>query len=99
MTLRNRRLIYWSGYALFIFGLVVVCAASRIFDRLVNYQRIAMTLPLFYSLPMIMVDTLVDWKSANNLDRIRAVGAVFMSLLLTFGCLMWLFMAPTERAS
>ena len=99
MTLKSRRIVFWSGIVLGMGGFFLLRWSRKVFDDLTNYQRLAVLLPLMYSLPMVHVDTLDDWAHASTLRRIRAVGAVIMPLLLTIGCLMWLILAPDARAT
>jgi len=94
MSRSARRVVFWSGVAFFVGGLILCQWSLRVHDRLVNYQRLATMLPLVYALPMLSVDTLANWQNATSLSRIRAIGAIIAAVMLTVGCLAWLVLAP-----
>jgi hypothetical protein len=93
----RRRGIYWSGIGLLIFGAVLARWSIQHSSQLVNYQRLALMLPLLYAVPMLYVDTILDWSNASLRNRIRAGGAVFCALLLTVGAILWFIAAPLAR--
>ena len=99
MKPRTQRAISWCGNILFVCGLVIVFLGMRQFPRLVNYQRIAIMLPLVWSLPLIYVDAFANWSTTSGYLRTKAVGGVIVAVILTVGCLGWFLVAPDAQAT
>jgi Ca2+/Na+ antiporter len=97
MNLRTRRLIFWSGIGFAIGGLFLCEWSLRVHDRLFNYQRLATMLPLAYALPMLSIDTFASWNKSTSMQKLRAIGGIVVSVILTVGCLFWLIAAPGAR--
>jgi hypothetical protein len=93
------RVVNWAGMALFGVGIGLFFVEGKHFQSMVNYQRLALLLPLVYSIPMLHIDTLADWSKASTTDRIRAAGTIVVAVLLTGGVLFWLIVDPDARAT
>ena len=94
-----RRRVFVAGVALSLSGFALILWCGRHFQAMVNYQRLAMVLPLMYGALMLHVDTLGNWPEASLNDRIRAIGIVFSAFLLTLATLGWLIFEPHAQAA
>ena len=98
MESNSRRSVYWCGVGLFVGGLVLFFTVGKHYSSLLNYQRLALMLPLVYSIPLLSFDTLANWSTASRYDRIRAMSALICAIILTIGFVYWLLVAPEAKA-
>lgn len=99
MSSTVRRGVFSSGIGFLICGALLAWWSIRHSSQLVNYQRLALMLPLVWAAPMLNIDTFLDWSRASSTSRIRAGGAVFCAVLLTLGTIFWFMAAPIAQAS
>ena len=93
MTAEKRRAIFNAGVALFAGGLLIIVWVDGRFSELPSYARIALLLPLSYSVPLLNIDTFANWSDSPGYARIRAGGALCTSIMLTIACLGWFVVA------
>jgi hypothetical protein len=95
---QNRTLLLWTGFILLIGGGALVYFVSPRFESLPNYKRIALLVPLTLSLPLLHVDSYLNWNTIGVVEKWRAATAPFWPVLLTLGAVAWFFSDPTARA-
>ena len=89
MDQEARKKVTLIGIALVLGSLALFGWEFRRGQQLQNYKRIALFLPVAYSMLLLHVDTFADWSNAPATARIRAGGAVAVTGVLTLGAFAW----------
>jgi hypothetical protein len=98
ITDHTRNTIFYSGALLLAIGGAFAYWAIQRFDALPNYQRVGALLPIAVAAAMLHVDDYRNWPSATGPVRIKAVGALFVPVVLAIGVVLWWAFAPDARA-
>ena len=97
-TLRaSRNVIFWSGVALLIVGMLTLYEAYPRFDSFPNWQRLATLIPLAIAWPMVWIDAYLDWKSVTGYNRGYLFVAPAIPVLLAIAALAWFLISPSTR--
>ena len=89
-----RKTIFYGGIVTLLLGGGLAYLSLQHWDALPNYQRMAVLVPITLSYAMLRVDDFRNWASTPIAERIRAVTALLVPVMLIVACLMWWLAAP-----